>query len=159
MRFVRGVAIVVLLALAGGDLAAQLPGTGAKASKRGVLPSKGKAKAKQAKQQEILERFLEMSPAERRRALPQLPPARREQILRRLNSLELLSDSERRTLRGRFEAFADLPAERRQALRQQLQELRRLPPEERTARLADPDFRAQFSGEELRLLDEVAGER
>ena len=38
-----------------------------------------------------------------------MPPERRRQILQRLNNLELLSDQERRTLRGRFDAFSGLP--------------------------------------------------
>jgi hypothetical protein len=147
-----------MLLLASRQISAQFPGVdkGAKAGKRSVLPPNGKAKAKQAKQQAILERFLQMSPAERRRALAQLPPDRREQILRRLNALELLSDNERHMLRGRFEAFADLAPDRRQAVRQELQQLRRLTPAERAERLASAVLREKFSDEELRLLEEVA---
>lgn len=166
MHLFRAVAIAVALLLAGGGdhASAQFPGVGKnlKAGKRGVLPPnkapKNKAKqAKQAKQAAVLERFLQMSPDERARALQQLSPERRRQILQRLNAVELLSDEERRTLRGRFDAFLDIPPDRQPAVRQELQQLRGLPPGERRNRLASSELRDRFSEDELQFLDEVAG--
>lgn len=168
MHLLRAVAIAVGLLLAGGleSASAQFPGVpkGPKAGKRGVLPpNKGKQaknkQAKQAKQAAVLERFLQMSPEERARALQQLPPERRSQILQRLNTLELLSDDERRTLRGRFDAFSGMPLDRRQAVRRELQQLRGLTPEERRNRLASPELRDSFTEDELRFLGEVAGQQ
>ena len=87
MRLFRAVAITVGLLLAGSvsHVSAQVPRVG-KGGKATVLP-RNKAKqnknraVKQAKQAAVLERFLQMSPQARARALQQLAPERRRQIL------------------------------------------------------------------------------
>lgn len=153
----------LLLAGSVSHVSAQIPRVGKGVKQRPILP-KDKAKqnrlkaAKQAKQAAILERFLQMSPQARAQALQQLPQARRRQILERLNTIEMLSDDERRTLRGRFDQFSGMRLERRQAVRTELRQLRGLSSEERRNRLASPELREQFSDEEIQLLDEVAGQ-
>jgi hypothetical protein len=117
-----------------------------------------RAKAKQAKQQkqaDAVERFLAMSPAQRRRALAQLPPVRQRQILQRLAALELLSDDERNLLRGRQQAFASMTPLRRQAVRAELQNLRGMSREDRAKRLASDELQQNFSAEERQLLNDV----
>jgi hypothetical protein len=114
---------------------------------------------KQQKQTDAVERFLAMSPAERREALSQLPPARQRQILQRLKALELLSDDERKSLRGRQQAFTSLPPVRRQAVRRELQNLRTMSREDRRRRLGIDEIKQNFSEEERQLLNDVAGQQ
>jgi hypothetical protein len=136
-------------------VSAQAPKNRAKA-KSGILPPN-----KQQKQKGVpgaaLERFLQLSPEQRRQALAQLPPARRRLVMQRLQTLELLSPEELRLLRGRYQAFIDLPAERRQALREEIRTLRALERPARRQRLTSPEVRDRYSEEELQLLCEVSG--
>ena len=117
-----------------------------------------KQQQKQQKQADAIERFLAMTPQERRAALAQLPPARQRQILQRLQALELLSEDERRALRGRQQAFTSLPPLRRQAVRAELQNLRRLSREDRRRRLGSDEIKQNFTEEERQLLYDVAGD-
>lgn len=117
-----------------------------------------KQKAKQQKQADAaIERFLAMSPEDRRQALAQLPPQRQRQILQRLSALELLSEEERTLLRGRLQAFSGMTAVRRQAVRAELRSLRAMSPEDRRHRLAGDEVQNNFSEEERQLLNDVFG--
>ncbi len=149
MKFVLTVALLALFAVAPAD--AQV---NAKAKQR-ILNQK---QQKQQKQADAVERFLAMSPAERRQALAQLPPARQRQILQRLRTLELLSEDERGLLRGRLQAFSSLVPERRRAVRAELQNLRKLAPEDRRRRLGSDEVQQNFSEDERRLLYDVFGQ-
>jgi hypothetical protein len=149
MRFL--LLIIVLAALAEPVVQAQ------------PLTPQEKAKAlrqlKQLKGAPAIERFLAMTPQQRERALAALPPERRQQILARLQALELLSDDERELLRGRLQAFTSLPPARRQAVRREIQALRALPRPQRLRRLESPELRENFSEQELQLLRDVTGPR
>ncbi|MEO5924027.1 MAG: DUF3106 domain-containing protein [Bryobacteraceae bacterium] len=118
-----------------------------------------KQQQKQQKQDDAVERFLAMTPAERRQALAQLPAARQRQILQRLKALELLSEDERNSLRGRQQAFTTLPPVRRQAVRAELQNLRRMSREDRRRRLGSDEIKQNFSEDERQLLNDVAGQQ
>jgi hypothetical protein len=146
-------------------------GTGVCAHAQVGIPRAGKGKAKQGqgiidqkqlkqqKQDAIVERFLQMSPEERKEALKQLPPARQKLIMQRLQTLELLTDDERRMLRGRLQTFAGLEPNRRKAVRAELQNLRAMSPADRRRRLASDEFQRSFSNEERQLLYDVSGEK
>lgn len=152
------ITIAMLAALAGMPADAQ---TVRQKAKQRILEQQKKEqqkKGKQQKQADALERFLQMSPQERRQALAQLPPARQRQILQRLAALELLSEDERELLRGRLQAFSGLPPARRQAVRAELQNLRRMTREERRRRLDSDSLKQNFSEEERQLLYNVAGQ-
>ncbi|MEI9814454.1 MAG: DUF3106 domain-containing protein [Acidobacteriota bacterium] len=112
--------------------------------------------AKQLKQGAALERFLSLPPERQRRLLQQMTPERRQQALALLNALQLLSEDERASLQGRFQAFAGLDRERRQAVRKEIQILRLMTPEDRRKRLAD--IKPRFSGGEMQILYGVAGQ-
>jgi len=148
MKFLLTIALLALFAVAPAD--AQ---NGAKAKQR-ILNQQ----QKQQKQADAVERFLAMSPAERRQALAQLPPARQRQILQRLKTLELLSEDERGLLRGRLQAFSGLQPDRRRAVRAELQNLRKLPREDRQRRLGSDQIQQNFSEDERRLLYDVFGQ-
>jgi hypothetical protein len=114
---------------------------------------------KQLKQQDAIERFLNMPPEQQRQMLQQLPPDRRRQLQRTLQALELLSPEERDLLRGRTQRFAAFPQDRRPAIRAELRYLRGLKPEDRQRRMSADDFRQQWSPEELQFLQEVGGQQ
>lgn len=114
----------------------------------------------------VLDRLEQMSPAERRRALAKLPPARRQRLQERLARYEGLSPNERNRLRQqlrRFRALApdkqaairkfnNLPPERRRALRQEANGLNRLSESSRQERMSSTAFHAQYSPEEEQMI-------
>ncbi|HSP70141.1 MAG TPA: DUF3106 domain-containing protein [Bryobacteraceae bacterium] len=102
-----------------------------------------------------VERFLQMSPEDRERALSQLPPERRQQMEQRLNRLEQLPADQRERLQDVYPAFMNLRPVRRQAVRQEIQELRQTRPALRKERLNN-DAR-DFSSEEMDILRRVTG--
>lgn len=93
-----------------------------------LRPKAGKGKGKQQRQinqvEAALQRFLNMTPAQRRAALSQLAPARRQRLLRMLNQLDQLPARDRNALRGRYQFFLGLTPARRQAIREEVQALR-----------------------------------
>jgi hypothetical protein len=151
MKFLFTVALLALFTAPPVD--AQMRG---KAKQRIVEQQK---KQKQQKQADTIERFLAMSPEERRKALAQLPPARQRQILQRLATLELLSDDERELMRGRLQAFSGMTADRRQAVRGELRNLRAMSREDRRRRLGSDEVKQNFSEDERQLLYDVFGQQ
>jgi hypothetical protein len=69
----------------------------------------------------------------------------------------LLTDEERRLLRGRFQALAALEPRRQAVVREEIRKIRQLPPRERRDYLGSDETKQRFSPEELQLLYEVAG--
>lgn len=122
---------------------------------------------------DILQRLERMSPEERRRVLDRLPPGRRARIEQRLRDYEKLSPQERRRLRrqyGRFREmrpeeqdrarklfrmFQQLRQDRRHAVRQEYMRLSRMNDEDRLARISTPEYRAGFTDDERRMIDEM----
>jgi hypothetical protein len=150
MKFLFTVALLVLFVSAPADAQVRLK------AKQRILNQK---QQKQQKQADAVERFLAMSPEERRQALAPLPPARQRQILLRLRALELLSEDERNLLRGRLQAFSGMTVDRRQAVRAELQNLRKLPRDERQRRLDSDEIQQKFSEDERQLLYGVFGQQ
>ena len=151
-------AMTVMLAGSVAPVAAQAP--------TGILRQKAirqqKLKQQQKQQQKMLplpapavERFLQMSPEDRERALSQLTPERRQQVEERLNRLQQLPPDQLERLQGLYPAFINLRPLRRQAVRTEIQELRKLKPVERKDRL-NADAR-EFSAEEMDILRRVTG--
>jgi len=121
-----------------------------------------KLKELKAKQQKMLplpapavERFLQMSPEDREKALSQLTPERRQQVEERLNKLEQLPADQRQRLQDVYPAFKNLRPVRQQAVREEIQQLRQTRPAFRKNRL-NGDAGA-FSPEEMDILRRVAG--
>jgi hypothetical protein len=127
---------------------------GAKAKQR-ILNQQQK---KQQKQADAVDRFLAMSPQQRRKALDKLPPAQQRRILQRLNEVELLSDDERTLLQGRAQTLRAMAVERQRAVRAELQNLRKLPREDRRRRLGSEEFNQNFSENERQLFYDVFGQ-
>jgi len=102
-----------------------------------------------------VERFLQMSPEDRERALSQLPPERRQDLEQRLNRLQQLPPEQAQRLQNVYPAFMNLRPVRRQAVRQEIQELRQMKPAERKDRLNSDT--GNFSPEEMSILRQVTG--
>jgi hypothetical protein len=152
MKLLITVAMLGLFAVAPADAQVR-----AKA-KQGILKQQKQQKQQKPRQQvDAVERFLAMTPQERRRALASLPPARQRLILQRLRTLELLSDDERNLMRGRLQAFSGLPANRQPVVRRELQNLRQMSAEDRRRRLGSDELQQNFSEEERQLLYDVFG--
>jgi hypothetical protein len=98
---------------------------------------------------------MKMSPEEREKVLANLPPDRRENIERNLTRLDRLSPDQRTQLDRRYENFQNLPPARRRVVREEMQTLRALTPAERRARINSPQFRDQYSPQEIQLMREV----
>jgi hypothetical protein len=121
-----------------------------------------KLKQQKAQQQKMLplpapavERFLQMSPEDREKALSQLTPERREQMEQRLQRLEQLPADQRQGLQDVYPAFMELRPARQQAVRQEIRLLRQLRPVERRNRLNNDA--GDYSPEEMDILRRVAG--
>lgn len=102
-----------------------------------------------------VERFLQMSPEDRERALSQLPPERRQQLEQRLDRLQQLPPEQAQRLQDLYPAFMNLRPARRQAVRQEIQQLRLTRPALRRDRLNSDE--RDFSPEEMDILRRVAG--
>src|SRR5438034_2207396 len=88
-------------------------------------------KPKQQKQQQqqpkmvplpapAVERFLQMSPEDRERALSKLAPERRQQVEQQLNRLQQLSPEQTQRLQDLYPAFENLRPARRLAVRAEI---------------------------------------
>jgi hypothetical protein len=106
---------------------------------------------------QALERWENMTPQQRERALAKLTPERRTQVEERLRRLEQLPVAERQQLRERYQEFQRLPRERQDALRLELQALRTMRPLMRQRRIASALFQRQYSQDEQRILREAMG--
>jgi Protein of unknown function (DUF3106) len=118
-------------------------------------------KARQQKAQQLplpapaVQRFLQMSPEDRERALSRLTPERRQQMEQRLNRLQQLPPEQVQRLQDLYPAFTSLRPARRQAIRQEIQQLRQMRPALRKDRLNSDE--RDFSPEEMDILRQVTG--
>jgi hypothetical protein len=99
-----------------------------------------------------LQRFQQMSPQERERALSKLPPERRARIEQQLERYEKLTPAQKEFVNQRLAMLQSLPPRRQAAVRQELQRLRGLPPGQRRAALNSEDERDRFSPDEMKLI-------
>lgn len=145
------------------------PDASAQLRKGPILP---KAKAgRQAKKGQMIDKFSEMSPEERRRVLDKLPPERRKRVEENLKDYQNLSPDQKE----RLQRFQDLPPEKQRAarkvfrdmnglpqdrkveVRRELVRLRRMTPEDRETRYKSEEFRGRFSADERKILEEMTG--
>jgi hypothetical protein len=117
-----------------------------------------------------IERFMNMSPEQREKALAKLPPQRREILEKRINDLENLPQAARERLLTRAEllnalpperrqevrqalnAFRDVPAERHAEIQKEMRQMSRLSQQQRQAHLNSEDFRRRFTPEEQEMM-------
>jgi hypothetical protein len=87
------------------------------------------------------QRFQQMSPEERERALSKLPPDRRARIEQQLRRYESLTPAQKDFVNRRLEMLRSLPPQRQAAVRQELQRLRGLHPAQRKSALNSEEER------------------
>jgi hypothetical protein len=123
---------------------------------------------------DAVERWNQMSPEERERALEKLPPDRRKDFQDRLDRFNKLPQSEQQQLRERYQQFLQLPLakqdqvrkeikqfnqlpdDRRQALSKEFEQLRSLPEADRKTKLESDEYKSKFSPDERRMLRDLS---
>ena len=107
----------------------------------------------------LLTRFAPQRQAQIRQQLAwfdSLPRAQQEVQIRRLERFAALAPAERAVARQQMQALNRLPLDRRQAVRRALANLANLAPNLRARRMNNPAFRARFSPEELKIMQDLA---
>jgi phage-related protein len=95
-------------------------------------PNNPKAQAKnQARGDEIFLNLLKMTPDEREKALKALPPARREQIQKRIENFQNLKPEQQERRLSRVERLNALPLAEQARVRQSTKDLQNLAPDRR----------------------------
>jgi hypothetical protein len=122
----------------------------------------------------VIDRWLQLTPQQRERALAKLPPDRQRPIRERLDRWNKLTPQEKERLRMRYDQFSHLPPDRQALVRRQIQNfakmpndrrpfvskeldsLRRLPDSDLRARVNSEEFRSRFSPREQEILRDLA---
>ena len=128
---------------------------------------------RQARAENPIDRWNQMSPEERERALAKLPPQRARMIRERIRRYNQLPEREKQALRERYQMFSQLPPDKQAIVRQRMLEARQLPrsrwpvirrevdqlramPEaQRRARLNSEEFRSRFSPQEQQIVRDI----
>jgi hypothetical protein len=140
----------------------------------GVLGDAAHAQRRAARSMPAVERLRRMTPDQRRRALAELPPARRQATEQWLANWEKMTPEERKQLTRRFENFQKLSPERQQELRgvyrdyrllaparqtavsAEAARLRKMPESERLKELNSDAVRERYSTPEREILEKLA---
>ncbi len=106
-----------------------------------------------------VDKLLGMTPEQREKALSTLPPARRQNIERRLGEIQKLPPAQQNRVRNRLELLNSLPPQRQSEVRRSMKQFQELPDERkmqirqqvlRMAAMPDEDRRALMNTEEFR---------
>jgi hypothetical protein len=133
-------------------------------------PGGGPPAPKRASDEQV-EKLAQMSPAQREKALANLPPERRARIeagIERWNKaspelkaraemLKTLPPEQRQKIRQLSQRIQALPPSRKMAVTQELQRLRNMPEDQRQKRLNSPAIQKNFSPAEQEILRETPG--
>ncbi|HMD15327.1 MAG TPA: DUF3106 domain-containing protein [Terriglobales bacterium] len=127
-----------------------------------------------------LRRYMDLPPAQQRRALendpqfrrlsPQrqfqlrqklqhfssLPPEQQERVLNRMETWEHLTPNQKQQAHQLFQQFRQLPPDRRQAVNRAIRSMRGLTPEQRDRLINSPQYRNAFSPQERAILGGAA---
>ena len=121
-----------------------------------------------------LEKLLKLTPNERTKALSSLPPARREQILAKLNDyqkippqrrarnlerlqrLQPLPPHKQAQVRASINRFATLPPPRHQFMQKQLNQMQGLSDSDRRALMNSEEFRSKFTPSEQQMIEDIS---
>lgn len=136
--------------------------------------AQGGTHANQRAKETPIERWMRMTPEERRSALAKLPPERRREIQQKLERFRSLPPEERQQLRERYQNFSrltpvqqnharelfrqfnSLPEDRRPLVRQEYEQLRSMAPPERQTRMNSAEFKSKFTSSEQQMLQDLA---
>lgn len=130
-----------------------------------------KANKKQAKQQmPVIEKLRAMSPAEREKALKNMPADRREKLEKRLAQYDRMSTGQRKSVerfqkmpadkqaqvRQVYKRFNQIPPERQQTLRKEMRTIAPMNEEARKKYFDSDQFRSKYNDDEQRMLHQLA---
>jgi hypothetical protein len=122
---------------------------------------------------ENLKRLLKLSPEQRKKALEELPPARREVIEKRLNDYQKMPEPERAKAFDRLSRMQSLPPQKQQQVRASVQKLTALPQPrhgvvqrqinqmkvlsdaDRSAVMNSEEFRSKFTPSEQQIIEDI----
>jgi Protein of unknown function (DUF3106) len=126
---------------------------------------------------EAFEKFRRLTPEERKAALNNLPPQRREIMERRLEEWEKMTPEERQRVEGSYARFQEMtperqqevrllyrrfsetfPAERRPQAQMTIRRLKGADPEERKRILESKRYQQSFSEDERKLIEQMVNE-
>ncbi len=120
-----------------------------------------------------IDEFETMPPAEQQQALQRLPPAGRKKLQQRIEKFNQLPPEQQRALKNLYNRLHQLPADRQnavrkainkfglqspdrqEAIRQELRGLASIPEPQRAARMASPEFRSHFNGQQRDIVREM----
>jgi hypothetical protein len=144
-----------------------------------ALAAENKTRAEQRRQAPSprggapLNKLLKMSPAEREVALSKLPPARRENIEKRIGEIQRLPPAQQNRVMNRLELlnalppqranqvrrsakqFQELPQERKIVLNREMRRMAPLPDEGRRDRMNSEEFRNRYSAKEQQMMQDL----
>jgi len=121
-----------------------------------------------------LERLLKLTPEQRNKALSSLPPARRAQILAKLENyqkippqqraknldqlkrLQTLPPQKQQQVRAALRNFANLPQPRHHLVKVQLDQMNGLSPSDRRALMNSEEFRSKFTPGEQQMIEDMS---
>jgi Protein of unknown function (DUF3106) len=135
--------------------------------------SEKKATPPQRIPRNAIDRWNQMSPEERERALSKLPPEKAKQIRERIQRYNALPPQEKLALGERYRRFEELPPEQQENVRQCLKDIRQMrverramvgaeirqlwamPEDHRRARLNSDDLRSRFTPRERQIIETI----
>jgi hypothetical protein len=122
---------------------------------------------------ELLGKLSQMTPEQREKALEKLPPARREQLAKRIQNFQQLSPEEQtrrldrlqrldnmppqeqKQVRLSIKEFNALPQDRKKQLNQEMRRLNALPEDQRRERIESEEFRDRYTPAEQQMMDDL----
>jgi phage-related protein len=136
--------------------------------------AKPNPEAQQNAGDQALQKLSQMSPADRQKALANLPAGKRAQVLKQLQSYQTLSPQakarangqlqqlqslppkQQNQVRGSLQKFQKLPEERRTAVGGELDRLGAMPADQRAARMSSPEFKSAYSSQERQMMGDIS---
>ena len=103
-------------------------------------------------------RFRNLSPDQQQKLIDRLhhfdnlPPNEKTKILNRMEAFEHLTPAQQQQAQGLFQRYKAMPPDRQGRVNQAYRQLRDLPPDQRNQLLNSPEYRSNFSDEELNIL-------
>jgi hypothetical protein len=120
-----------------------------------------------------IDRWNDMKPEQRERALAKLPPERQQKIRDQIARFNSLPEAEQQRLRERYRRLQQMPPDKQDAVRRELRQFNETPPErrrvlvremrdlrklsdtDRRTRMASDEYRARYSPDEQHMLEDL----
>lgn len=143
-----------------------------RAANQAAVAARKAANGKKQKKQPLppIEKLRAMSPADRQKALKNMPADRREKFEQRLAQYDSMSAGQRKSVerfqklpptqqaevRKVYKRFNQIPAERQQTLRKEMRHIAPMNVDERKKYFESDQFRGKYNDDEQRMLHQLA---